>query len=58
MSDTSIEPIEEVAETVEEATAAAAKGKEKKPCTPEKLKHLTMMRKKAAEKKAVTIVLG
>ncbi|GAQ92770.1 hypothetical protein KFL_011300010 [Klebsormidium nitens] len=54
MSDTSIEPIEEVAETVEEtveAPAAAATGKVKKPCSPEKLKQMALMREKAKLKK-------
>jgi hypothetical protein len=53
MSDTSIEPIEEVAEEVTEAVevpAANPKGKEKKPCSLEKLKHLEMMRAKAKQK--------
>jgi hypothetical protein len=34
MSDTSIEPIKEVAETVKEAPVAPPSGKVKKPCSP------------------------
>jgi hypothetical protein len=56
MSDTSTEPIKEVAEAVEEtveALAAPPGSKQKKPCSPEKLKQMALMREKAAQKKAL-----